>query len=307
MTQVDPRLLRNAFGSFMTGVTVVTAVRADGAPVGFTANSFSSVSLDPPLLLVCPGKFLSSYETFANCTNFAVNVLSEGQEGISNIFASSKGDRFAQVPHHLDAHGVPLITGAAVQFSCTTNRIVPAGDHCILIGQVDAFSHADAAGLGYVNGHYFSLGLERAPFVEKSGPAVCGAIVESGDSVLMVVTKDGLRPPHCTHTERGRLINDLRDTLIAKGIDANLGQAYSVFESVAPRAHNTYFLATGHIKTPNSGIVAVPIADLAQQSFASAPIARMMSRFALEQQTRTFGLYLGDTEEGATHHSTLRT
>lgn len=306
MTQIDPRALRNAFGGFLTGVTVVTAVRDDGTPVGFTANSFSSVSLDPPLLLVCPGKFLSSYDTFAKCTHFAVNILAEGQEAISNIFASFKGDRFAHLPHQIDAHGVPLIDGAVAQFSCSAEQIIPAGDHCILIGRVHEFTHNTGAGLGYVNGQYFSLGLERAAFEETSGTAICGAIVEDDDTVLMVQTADGLRPPHCTHSERGRLINDLRETLVSRGIVADLGQAYSVFESVKPRAHFTYFLATGHIETPTDGIVAVPIADLTNQTFASAPIARMMTRFALEQRTRNFALYLGDTEDGAIHTATTR-
>lgn len=301
MTQIDPRALRSALGSFMTGVTVVTALRNDGVAVGFTANSFSSVSLDPPLVLVCPGKFLSSFDTFANARHFAINILAEGQEDVSNIFAKSTADRFAQVPHRFDANGVPLIEGAAAQFSCTTEQVVPAGDHCILIGRVDTFVHARDAGLGYVNGRYFSLGLERAAFDETSGPAVCGAIIESGRDVLMVQTKDGLRPPHCAHMERGRLINDLRDTLITAGIEADLGQAYSVFESNAPRVQYSYFLATGHLTAQAPGIVAVPIADLTKQTFASAPIARMMTRFALEHQTRNFSLYVGSSEEGATH------
>ena len=306
MTQIDPRALRTAFGSFMTGVTVITALRADGTPVGFTANSFSSVSMDPPMLLVCPGKFLSNYETFASCTHFAVNILAEGQEAISNTFASFKGDRFAAVPHHLDRHGVPLIDGAAVHFSCSTHQIVPAGDHCILIGQIDDFMHSGKAGLGYVGGQYFSLGLERAALEEPSGPATCGAIVEDGDCVLMVQTEEGLRPPHCSHTERGRLINDLRTTLESKGITAEIGQAYSVFEGSKPRAHYTYFLATGQMIKQSPDIIAVPIADLPNQKFTSAPIARMMTRFALEQRSRNFSLYLGDTEDGVLHDQTAR-
>ncbi len=301
MTQIDPRALRGAFGSFMTGVTVVTALRPDGTAAGFTANSFSSVSLDPPLLLVCPGKFLSSYEVFANCTHFAVNVLAEGQEAISNTFASFKGDRFACVPHHADLHGVPLIDGAAVQFSCRTHRIVPAGDHCILIGEVADFAQSGDAGLGYVGGQYFSLGLERAAFEETSGPGICGAIIEDGDRVLMVRTDDGLRPPHCTHTERGRLVTDLREALLSKGISAELGPAYSVFDSAKPRTHHTYFLATGKARNAPPDIVAIPTADLPQQTFASPAIGRMMTRFALESRTRNFALYLGDTEEGAVH------
>ena len=306
MTQLDAPALRRAFGSFMTGVTIVTALSKDGTPVGFTANSFSSVSMDPPMLLVCPGKFLSSYDTFANCTYFAVNILAEGQEPISNIFASSKGDRFAQVPHHFDEHGVPLIDGAAVQFSCATHQVVPAGDHCILVGEIMNFSHNEGLGLGYVGGQDFSLGLERAAFNSTEGQAICGAIIEDGDTVLMVQTKDGLRPPQCTHTERGRLINDLRDTLISKGIRADLGQAYSIFESKKPRTHSTYFLATGHIETASAEVIAVPIAELESQAFANAAIGRMMTRFALEQQTRNFALYLGDTEDGAIHNATTR-
>lgn len=157
---INPQELRSAFGSFMTGVTVVTARRADGAMVGFTANSFSSVSIDPPLLLVCPGKFLSSYDTFAHCTHFAVNILSAGQQDVADTFASFKGCRFSKVPHHFDLHGVALIDGAAAQFSCTRHQVLPMGDHCILIGQVDAFAHSGAAGLGYCAGRYFEIGLE---------------------------------------------------------------------------------------------------------------------------------------------------
>ena len=130
----------------------------------------------------------------------------------------------------------------------------------------------------------------------------------------MVQTKEGLRPPHCTYSERGRLINDLHETLVSKGIMADLGQAYSVFKSVKPRAHHTYFLATGHIEflaighieTPIAEIVAVPIDDLANRTFASAPIARMMNRFALEHLTRNFSLYLRETKDGAIHTIMIR-
>ena len=110
MTHGDPRALRDAFGSFMTGVTVVTCKDATGAPAGFTANSFSSVSLDPPLLLVCPGKALSSYASFAGCTRFAVNILAADQKDVANTFASHKGNRFSCVRHHEDAFGNGLIS-----------------------------------------------------------------------------------------------------------------------------------------------------------------------------------------------------
>jgi len=162
MSDFDPRTLRDAFGRFMTGVTVVTTLDEDGSPVGFTANSFSSVSLDPPLLLVCPGRFLSSYEAFAWCDRFCVSVLSEDQTVAANTFAGFKGDRFARVSHTRDDHGVPLLCGAIARFSCQTHQVVPAGDHALLIGEVTSFDQTDAAGLGYVGGQFFSLGPGEA-------------------------------------------------------------------------------------------------------------------------------------------------
>ncbi len=307
MTDLDPRALRDAFGSFMTGVTVITTVRADGTPVGFTANSFSSVSMDPPLLLVCPGKYLSNYDSFATCTRFAVNILSEGQEEVSNTFSGFKGDRFAMTPHTLNGDGVPLIDGAVAQFSCKTSQALPAGDHCILIGEVTAFRHAGGPGLGYAGGQYFSLGLERAAFDQSSGAAICGAIVEDGDHVLLERTTQGLRPPQCSSPHRGRLIADLHQTLSDKGIRVDLGQAYSVFEGRRDRSHHSYFLATATDIKPHADILRVAVTDLSDQAFTTPAIAHMLHRFAREAQSRSFALYLGDTEDGAIQHNPKRT
>ncbi|NRB03891.1 MAG: flavin reductase family protein [Rhodobacteraceae bacterium] len=157
MTEFDRKDLRNAFGRFMTGVTIVTARTNDGQPVGFTANSFTSVSLDPPLLLVCPSRKLSSFETFSQCSHFAVNILADDQQAVSDTFACYDGDRFERVAHHAGPEGLPLINGASAQFSCATHQIIPAGDHCILLGEVIAFEHRDAGCLGYARGAYFTL------------------------------------------------------------------------------------------------------------------------------------------------------
>jgi flavin reductase (DIM6/NTAB) family NADH-FMN oxidoreductase RutF len=161
MTIPDPTVLRGAFGQFPTGVTVVTAVAAAGTPVGFTANSFSSVSLDPPLLLVCPGRSMSCFSVFETCQHFAVNVLAEGQQDISNKFARYQGDRFHEISWRQDAIGMPLIDGAAVQFSCTTYKAVDAGDHIILIGAIDNVVSSERPGLVFVSGGYLNLAQER--------------------------------------------------------------------------------------------------------------------------------------------------
>lgn len=157
MPDFDQKALRQAFGSFMTGVTVVTATAPDGTHVGFTANSFTSVSMDPPLLLVCPGHKLSSIGVFRECENFAITILAEGQEHVSNCFASSRDDRFDAVDWTLDPHGVPIITGSAAHFSCSVHQRMDAGDHMILIGEVQHFARTNRLGLGYGNGDYFSL------------------------------------------------------------------------------------------------------------------------------------------------------
>ena len=129
--------LRQAFGAFATGVTVVTTLTPDGEPIGFTANSFTSVSLDPPLLLVCIAKSSTNLQSFSHCEHFAINVLSETQKDVSARFASRVEDRFADTLWQRGSAGTPLIDGAVAWFECSTDNLVDAGDHLILIGRVN--------------------------------------------------------------------------------------------------------------------------------------------------------------------------
>jgi flavin reductase (DIM6/NTAB) family NADH-FMN oxidoreductase RutF len=299
MSQVDPRALCNALGSYMTGVTVVTTKAADGTPVGFTANSFSSVSLDPPLLLVCPGKFLSTYQSFANCTHFTVNILAEGQEDVANTFASYKGDRFARTPHTIDAFGNFLIDGALVQFTCSTHHAMDAGDHTILIGEVQTLNHNPGRGLGYVGGQFFSLGLERDALEPASSTALGGAIITTGECVLLEKTDRGYQPPHVIVDDRAQLRKTLLQSLDARDLQIKLGPAYSVFDE--GNTHCSYFLATTNT-TQLGSLEAHQIKDIPQLKFTSQPVTDMMTRYAREKQTRSFGLYVGDARHGDVHH-----
>ncbi len=159
---LDSSKLRQAFSTFMTGVTVVTALDRQGKPVGFTANSFTSVSLEPPLLLVCPGKNMHLFEIFNQCEHFAVNILSEHQQDVANTFANKASDRFAQVKWYTGKQGCPLLEGVVATFSCHVYQRVDAGDHIILIGQIDEFQQLGSHGLGYSNNGYFNL-VQRHP------------------------------------------------------------------------------------------------------------------------------------------------
>lgn len=132
----DARTFRDALGCFATGVTIVTAMTDDGAPVGLTANSFTSVSLDPPLLLVCIANGAGSAPAIRAASRFAVNVLQIGQQPTSNRFAGKGEDRFAATPWEVGEFGTPVLTGSLASFECATDAVHPGGDHFILVGRV---------------------------------------------------------------------------------------------------------------------------------------------------------------------------
>jgi flavin reductase (DIM6/NTAB) family NADH-FMN oxidoreductase RutF/pimeloyl-ACP methyl ester carboxylesterase len=135
-TGSDARTFRDALGCFATGVTVVTAVARDGTPIGLTANSFTSVSLDPPLLLVCIANNAGSGDVLRDATHFGVNVLQIGQQSTSNRFAGKGEDRFAATPWEAGEGGVPVLTGSLASFECQHFSTNEGGDHFILVGQV---------------------------------------------------------------------------------------------------------------------------------------------------------------------------
>lgn len=132
----DARTFRDALGCFATGVTVVTAICPDGTPIGLTANSFTSVSLDPPLLLVCIANNAGSAPYLRDAERFAVNVLQIGQQPTSNRFAGKGEDRFGLTPWEVGEYGTPVLTGSLSSFECARDAVHEAGDHFLLVGRV---------------------------------------------------------------------------------------------------------------------------------------------------------------------------
>ena len=153
----DQRALRDAFGRFTTGVTVLTTREACGAPRGFTANSFSSVSLDPPLVLICIGTNVYSAPAFRAAPHFAINILSADQQDISRLFASHAADKFERTDWYEGTHGVPLLPGSLATLICAQHKLVEAGDHVILIGEVLETQSREGQPLGYHRGKYVSI------------------------------------------------------------------------------------------------------------------------------------------------------
>ena len=151
---VDARALRHAFGHFATGVAVVTTRTPAGKLEGLTANSFSSVSLDPPLVLWCLQRDAASAPGFAAAGMFAVNVLAAHQHALSRHFATPTSDKFAGLRHTEGLGGCPLLADSLAHFECRTENAVDAGDHTIFIGRVLRVTHRDGEPLIFSAGRY---------------------------------------------------------------------------------------------------------------------------------------------------------
>lgn len=160
MTQTidDSRALRNAYGRFATGVTIVTALDPDGQPIGLTVNSFSAVSLQPPLVLWCLDNASHNLEAFRRASHHAINVLSAEQTDLSNRFATWPVDRFAGLSWQPGLGGAPLFPGCCAIFEVANETSHVAGDHTIFVGRVEKFGEAaDLSPLLFHAGKYRTL------------------------------------------------------------------------------------------------------------------------------------------------------
>lgn len=127
---------RRACGRFATGIAVATVLDALGRPHGLTVNSFSSVSLTPPLVLICVGRNVTVADSFRAAEFFGINVLAADQREISDRFARKGLDRFANIPWHRGKTGSPLLAGVLASLECAVRQRIPSGDHEILVGEV---------------------------------------------------------------------------------------------------------------------------------------------------------------------------
>ena len=297
--------LKKAFGKFLTGVTVVTTVNDAGQRFGFTANSFTSVSMDPPMILVCPGKFLSSFEEFRTCNRFVVNILSEGQEEVSNTFASYKGDRFSQVEWHPCPNDGAVITNSAAWFSCVTHAAIPAGDHVVLMGNVEHFNTSDQPGLGWSGGHYFNLSDERAAGRgDQTARSQVGVLLERDGALLLCKKGDGYALPAFAGDARISPRQILAEQLNTPSHSAKIRQSFSVYTSDQQGYRHSYFLATALSGDFSDIGIWVTFADLKLCNFGQKPHRDMVDRFLVEQSVGHFGLYVGDETQGDIHHFT---
>jgi flavin reductase (DIM6/NTAB) family NADH-FMN oxidoreductase RutF len=170
-SDIDPLDLRRAFGRFGTGVTVITTCAADGTRAGVTANSFNTVSLNPPIVLWSLAATSPSLAMFRATGHFAVNVLTLEQIELSRQFSRSATDKFAGVAFTDGLHGAPILAGCAATIECTVVNEHVVGDHVLFLGQVKRYAHENAAPLLFFNGKYIQ-GLDLDTPSSASSPVL---------------------------------------------------------------------------------------------------------------------------------------
>lgn len=294
MSDADARRrLRDAFGTFMTGVTVVTTTH-EGKPLGFTANSFASVSLEPPLLLVSIAKSSSNYAAFVAAEGFAINILAEDQREISNTFARPVADRFATVTWAPGPLGSPILSGAGGWFDCATHQIVDAGDHALLIGRVGSFGATTSPGLGYYRGSYFTA---TAAAVAPGPEVVISAIVERNGCVLL--TDDGMGGLTLPTARVGRDGATAALTKLLDGLrlQAAPGFIYSVFEDTARGHQHIAFRCPCTGGTPARGAF-VELSPGSLNDITDPALRIMLDRLAEETRQGNYGIYFGNQTSG---------
>ena len=155
---IEKNELRRVMGHFATGVTVITTMRKSGEMHGLTANAFTSVSLNPPLVLVCVDKKAESYPCFDESGVFTVNILGADQEDISRRFAVSGGEKFEGISYHSGANNAPIISGTIGYIECKVVASHDGGDHTIYVGEVEQAETIDKKPLLFFRGGYRALG-----------------------------------------------------------------------------------------------------------------------------------------------------
>ena len=304
--EFDARDLRRAFGNFATGVTIVTTVDSDGKPCGFTANSFSSVSIDPPLLLVSIAKTAYGCDIFTSSHGFAVNILSQDQRDLSNRFARAGTDKFADLGWRGVVTGAPIIDNVVAWFDCEHYEQVDAGDHIILIGRVMQYRYNTHAPLGFCRGSYVSFGLTPSmlQLVSSPGNLRVGAIIESDGRILLErnPASGQLMPPTSDSVGDVDTAESLLGKLASAGIEVDLPFIYAAYHEDATRF--VYYL--GELQSFKDAVETRSLHfyefdHITWEEINDAATIAMLERFIREKRLRNFSVYVGDEQNGEIH------
>ena len=302
----DVRDLRRAFGNFATGVTIVTTLDGNGEPCGFTANSFTSVSLEPPLLLVNIARSAYGCDIFTASKNFAVNILAQDQRSLSNRFARAGTDKFAGQRWHAEKTGSPILDGVVAWFDCMQFDQIEAGDHVILIGRVLNYGYNTHAPLGFCRGAYVSYGLtpNMLQLLSSPGRLRVGAIIESQGRILLERNPQSgqLLPPTSDNVGDAETPDSLLGKLASAGIDVDLPFIYAAFHDDLER--RVYYL--GELLSVSDAhetrqLHFYDFDHITWEEIGDTATIGMLERFIREKRLGNYSIYIGDQQQGELH------
>ena len=303
MNKNRSRNLRQALGSFPTGVTVVSCLDKNNNPLGFTANSFTSVSLDPQLISICIDKESFNIDTFSITEHFAVSILSESQQSISTTFATPNEERFKNIDWRSEDTGSPIISNAVAWFDCKTEQVVDAGDHLILIGKIISFDSSPKTPLMYLRGNYVNLGLEQKMLLameNENTEIIVGAIIEWRKKVFLLKNKNNGSLNFPSASRLGH-IEDKQSLLgVLKNLNISINEHYlfSVFEKAEDKTSLIYYRAQAKeevtaLKDSFYDFDAIPFDKLTDEASRI-----MLKRYIKERELNAFGIFVGKESEG---------
>jgi flavin-dependent trigonelline monooxygenase, reductase component len=303
---IDRDGLRRALGSFLTGVTIVTALDMAGQPRGITANSFTSVSLDPPLVLVCVDRSAASYRTFLNCRGFAVHILATDQRELSATFAGKSAAKFDGLRTRVGRGGAPVLPRCAAWLDCRTERQIIMGDHVLVIGEVLEFGVAEHRPLGYHQGKYVSLNPELAVADTRPGTILEVTWIAETRDGMIVLRRDGQgwNLPSTRLTDQGLSDSDLAVAASRSlGMPTEVAFLYAIFDRPGV---GTLLLAyrirveanSADVNAARPGFQCFDAESMPWDEIPDPSAGAMLRRYVTERAGEHFGLYAGSADSG---------
>ena len=297
---------RQALGSFMTGVTVITTRDASGHDRGMTANSFTSVSLDPPLVLFCIDRRAASYEAFTAAPGYVVHILGSHQQELAQAFASKSPEKFSGLQLERSSTGMAVLADAHAVLDCVAHDVVEAGDHAVIIARVEAFAIADQRPLGFYQGKMQSFNTEdelaRSATTGASRPCVLWVMETLAGEIALRRDHDETSLPSSSVTA-----GELDDARLGKVAAQTLGAPvvidflYSVYGSPSDSLTLVY---RGRIDPSGEGIALSPghvlvAAKDAAETVSDETQRSVLERYVAERGDLSFGIYAGSIETGS--------
>jgi flavin reductase (DIM6/NTAB) family NADH-FMN oxidoreductase RutF len=244
----DTNSLRRAFGAFASGVTVVATRTKGGEARAFTANSFSSVSLDPPLALICLGKNSASLAVFEGCETFSISILEASQRAVSSAFASRDPAVKIEASKNLVEDDAPYLANSLATFMCSRHSVVDAGDHVILIGRIVKYRANEGQPLGFFRGGYVSIGPDQPGMERLQASVHVGGVLGYDGKVLLCrrPKSEGWEIP-MSHPRRGQRPDAaLHETFDALGIQVTMSVPFSFFQERGEQDMTMFFSVQSH-------------------------------------------------------------